>query len=453
MRTFDLLIIGAGSGNSVIGPEHDTWNVAIIERGLFGGTCLNVGCIPSKMFVYAAELAEQAADGERLGVRTRFDGADWPAIRDRIFGRIDPIAEGGRQYREELPNVTVFAGSARFTGPKRVAVGGEEITADRIVIAAGARAAVPDVPGLAGCGYQTSDTVMRLDALPERLLVMGGGYIAAEMGSVIGALGSKVTFVLRGDTFLRREDDEIRSRFTAAYSRRFDVRLNTRVEAARRDGEEVVLDLVDRDGARREERADVLLVATGRIPNADQLGATAAGIAVDEAGYVITDEQLRTTAAGVWALGDITNPVQLKHVANHEARVVRHNLTHPDDPTTVDHRFVPHAVFGYPQVASVGLTERECRQRQIPYRSHVQPYASAAYGWAMEDTDSAVKVIAHAETRRLLGAHIIGPQAPTLIQQLIQGMHFDLTADQMANGQYYIHPALPEVVEQALLEL
>ena len=453
MRTFDLLIIGAGSGNSVIGPEHDTWNVAIVERGLFGGTCLNVGCIPSKMFVYAAELAEQAADGERLGVRTRFDGADWPAIRERIFGRIDPIAEGGRQYREELPNVAVFAGSARFTGPKRVAVDGEEITADRIVIAAGARAAVPDVPGLAGCGYQTSDTVMRLDALPERLLVMGGGYIAAEMGSVMGALGSKVTFVLRGDTFLRREDDEIRSRFTAAYSRRFDVRYNTRVEAARRDGEEVVLDLVDRDGARRQERADLLLVATGRIPNADQLGAAAAGIAVDEAGYVITDEQLRTTAAGVWALGDITNPVQLKHVANHEARVVRHNLTHPDDPATVDRRFVPHAVFGYPQVASVGLTERECRQRQIPYRSHVQPYGSAAYGWAMEDTDSAVKVVAHAETRRLLGAHIIGPQAPTLIQQLIQGMHFDLTADQMANGQYYIHPALPEVVEQALLGL
>ena len=453
MRTFDLLIIGAGSGNSVIGPEHDTWNVAIIERGLFGGTCLNVGCIPSKMFVYAAELAEQAADGERLGVRTRFDGADWPAIRDRIFGRIDPIAEGGRQYREELPNVTVFAGSARFTGPKRVAVDGEEIAADRIVIAAGARAAVPDVPGLEGCGYHTSDTVMRLDALPERLLVMGGGYIAAEMGSVMGALGSKVTFVLRGDTFLRREDDEIRSRFTAAYSRRFDVRFNTRVEAARRDGEEVVLDLVDRHGARREERADVLLVATGRIPNADQVGAAAAGIAVDEAGYVITDEQLRTTAAGVWALGDITNPVQLKHAANHEARVVRHNLTHPGDPATVDHRFVPHAVFGYPQVASVGLTERECRQRQIPYRSHVQPYGSAAYGWAMEDTDSAAKVIAHAETRRLLGAHIIGPQAPTLIQQLIQGMHFDLTADQMANGQYYIHPALPEVVEQALLGL
>ena len=453
MRHFDLLIIGAGSGNSVIGPEHDDWDIAIAEHGLFGGTCLNVGCIPSKMFVYAAEVAELAADSGRLGVHTSFDGVDWPAVRDRIFGRIDPIAESGREYRQELPNVTVYADTARFTGPREVAVGDETITAERIVVAVGARPAIPDVDGLAASGYHTSDTVMRLDALPDRLLVLGGGYIAAELGSVMGAFGSQVTFVLRGDTFLRREDDEIRGRFTAAYNHRFDVRFNTRVLSARRDGEEVVLDVQDEEGRRFELRADELLVATGRIPNGDRLDVAAGGIATDGAGYVVTDDQLRTSAEGVWALGDVTNPVQLKHVANHEARVVRHNLSHPDDPARVDHRFVPHAVFGHPQVASVGLTERECRQQQIPCRSHVQPFGAAAYGWAMEDTSSALKVIAHTETRRLLGAHIIGPQASTLIQQLIQGMHFDLTVDQMARHQYYIHPALPEVVEQALLEL
>ncbi len=452
MRSFDLLIIGAGSGNSVIGPEHDAWDIAIAEHGLFGGTCLNVGCIPSKMFVYAAEVAELTADSERLGVHTRFEGADWPAVRDRIFGRIDPIAEGGLDYRQGLPNVTVYTDTARFVGSRTVAVGGETITAERIVVAAGARPAIPDVEGLATCGYHTSDTVMRLDDLPERLLVLGGGYIAAELGSVMGVFGSQVTFVLRGDTFLRREDDEIRTRFTSEYSRRFDVRLDTPVLAARREGSEVVLTVEDAAG-RSELRADELLVATGRIPNSDRLEVDAAGIDTDPAGYVVTDDQLRTNAEGVWALGDITNPVQLKHVANHEARVVSHNLSHPGDPIRVDHRFIPHAVFGHPQVASVGLTERECRQRALPYRCHVQPYSSAAYGWAMEDTESAVKVIAHAETRRLLGAHIIGPQASTLIQQLIQGMHFDLTVDQMARHQYYIHPALPEVVEQALLEL
>ena len=452
MRTFDLLIIGAGSGNSVIGPEHDDWDIAIVEHGLFGGTCLNVGCIPSKMFVYAAEVAELAADGERLGVRTRFDGADWDAVRDRVFGRIDPIAAGGLDYRQGLDNVTVYGGSARFCGPRTVAVGDETIAAERVVVAAGARPAVPEVDGLAGCGYHTSDTIMRLDELPPRLLVLGGGYIAAELGSVFGAFGSQVTFVLRGDTFLRREDDDIRSRFTEAYSRRFDVRFKTRLRRARREGAEVVLDVQD-DSGERELRAEELLVATGRVPNGDRLNLAAAGIDTDAAGYIVTDDELRTTADGAWALGDVTNPVQLKHVANHEARVVRHNLCHPDAPISVDHRFVPHAVFGHPQVASVGLTERECLRQGLPYRSHVQPYAAAAYGWAMEDTSSAVKVIAHAESRRLLGAHIVGPQASTLIQQLVQGMHFDLTVDQMASGQYYIHPALPEVVEQALLEL
>ncbi|MCY4367978.1 MAG: mycothione reductase [bacterium] len=453
MRNFDLMIIGTGSGNSVIGPEHDDWDVAIVERDRFGGTCLNVGCIPSKMFVYAAEMAELASDSERLGVSTRFEGADWPAIRDRVFGRIDLIAEGGRVYREELPNVTVYAESGRFVGPKQLAVGDDVITADRIVIAAGGRPMVPPVPGLAGCGYHTSDSIMRLDRLPEQLLVIGAGYIAAELGGVMGAFGSEVTFLLRGDTFLRREDHDISSRFTAAYSRRFDVRTHTRLIEVRQDGAEVVISLVDEAGNRTELRGDELLVATGRRPNSDQLDVAAGGIEVDRRGFVITDDQLRTSVDGVWALGDITNPVQLKHVANHEARVVRHNLTNPDIPATVDHRFIPHAVFGYPQIASVGLTEQQCREKQIPYVSHVQPYAAAAYGWAMEDTDSVAKVIAHVETRRLLGAHIIGPQAPTLIQQLIQGMHFDLTIDQMARGQYYIHPALPEVVEQALLEI
>ena len=183
------------------------------------------------------------------------------------------------------------------------------------------------------------------------------------------------------------------------------------------------------------------------------MDAAAGGLAVADRGQVITDDHLRTNVDGVWALGDITNPVQLKHVANHEARVVRHNLTNPDSPITVDHRFIPHAVFGHPQIAAVGLTERECREQGLPYVSHVQPYSAAGYGWALEDTESVAKVIAHRDTRRLLGGHIIGPQASTLIQQLIQGMHFDLTVDQMARDQYYIHPALPEVVEQALLEL
>ncbi len=450
MRTHDLIIIGTGSGNSLIGPEHDDLDIAIIERGVFGGTCLNVGCIPSKMLVYPAELAELAATtGPRLGVDTRFHHADWPAIRDRVFQRIDSIASGGQHYRESLEHVTVYPHDARFVGPKQVQVGGEVITAHQIVIAAGARPQIPDIAGLAETGFHTSDTIMRVDELPERLAIVGGGFIAAEMGSVFGGLGSNVTFIVRGDRMLSSEDHDISEAATRSYQARHDVRLGTTIERLERAGAETVVHLHGGE----QLTVDALLIATGRVPNTDQLDLAAHGYQLNDAGYLRTDAYLATDVEGVWALGDITNPVQLKHVANHEARVVRHNLSHPDDRQQVDHRFIPHAVFGHPQVASVGLTERQAQARNIAYVTVTQPYGSAAYGWAMEDTTSFCKLLADPETRLLLGAHLIGPQASTLIQQLIQGMAFGQTVDEMASGQYYIHPALSEVVEQALLDL
>ena len=451
MPTHDLIILGAGSGNSIIGPEHDDMDVAIVERGLFGGTCLNVGCIPSKMFVYAAEIAELAAHhGPRLGVHTRMEGADWRSIRDRVFDRIDPIAAGGEDYRKGLENVTVYQHDARFVGPREIQVGPETITADQIVIAAGARPNNPPIAGLEEVGYHTSDTIMRLDELPRRLAVIGGGYIATELGNVFGMLGSDVTFIVRGDAMLRNEDGAVSAAFTEAYKQKFATRFMSGVFSARKDGDEIVLDLFP---DHEELRVDAILVATGRVPNGDQLGLTEYGYEMTDDGYLVTDTHLRTNVDGVFALGDITNPVQLKHVANHEAKVVRHNLAHPDAMIEVDHRFIPHAVFGHPQVASVGMTEREAIARGIDATCHTQHYASAAYGWAMEDETSFCKLVMDPHTRTLLGAHLIGPQASTLIQQLIQGMVFGLTVDQMATGQYYIHPALPEVVEQALLEL
>ena len=195
---FDLCIIGTGSGNSILDDRFDDWNVAIVERGTFGGTCLNVGCIPSKMLIYPADIVEHVREGARLGIDATLDHVRWRDIRDRTFGRIDPIAAGGRQYRIGLPNVTVFEEDARFVGPKTLQVGGEQITADRFVLAAGARAHVPPLPGLDLVPYDTSDTIMRIDEVPERLVILGGGFIACEMAHVFDAFGSKVTIVVRG---------------------------------------------------------------------------------------------------------------------------------------------------------------------------------------------------------------------------------------------------------------
>ena len=446
MPHHDLLIIGAGSGNSVIGPEHDDWDIAIAEPWLFGGTCMNRGCIPSKMLVHAADLAMAARHAPALGVHTTFERADWPAIRDRIFGRIDPIAVAGLEYRHGLDNVTVYGAEARFTGARSFEIGAHPVTADRVVLAAGARSVVPDLPGLADTPFHTSDSIMRIDDLPDHLVILGGGFIALEMAHVFHGFGSRVTILYRGDLLLRRADEDIRRRITDVYAASHDLRLQREVERVQHDG---AFRFELSDGSTLE--ADALLVATGRQPNSDRLDVAAGGVDVDHGGYITTDEFLHTSAKGVWALGDITHPAQLKHTANEEARVVAHNLLHPGSPRTIDRSLIPYAVFGHPQIASVGATEEELAAQGTPHLVSARDYASTAYGWAMEDTSGFVKLLADPDSRLLLGAHILGPQAPTLIQQLITGMAAGLTVDRMARGQLYIHPAMPEVVEQALL--
>jgi mycothione reductase len=452
---YDLIIIGTGSGNSIIGPEMDGWRIAVVERFKFGGTCLNHGCIPTKMFVYAADLARHAAqhDGnQRYGIRTQFLGADWPAIRDRVFGRIDPIEHGGRTYRQSLPNVDCFEASARCVGDRTIEVAGTRITGDRIVIAAGCRPQIPDIPGLDATPFHTSDTIMRIDALPEHLIILGGGFIACELAHVMGALGAKVTIVNRGTRLLRGEDDEVSQRFTELASQHFDTVLGATVTSVRSLGDRVVVDVTNADGQRVIE-GDCLLVATGRISNADQLEVAASGIRTDSRGFVQVDEFGRTSVPGVWALGDINGRHQLKHMANGEARVVRHNLLHPDDLQVLDPRPAPHAVFSSPQIASVGLTEAQAKASGAPYCVAVQEYAGSAYGWAMEDTTSFCKLVGDPVTRRLLGAHVIGAQASLLVQPLVQGLHLGTSVDDLATGQVWIHPALAEVNEVALLKL
>ncbi|MEM8902065.1 MAG: mycothione reductase [Actinomycetota bacterium] len=450
MEHYDLVIVGTGSGNSVPTPEMDGWRIAIVEKGVFGGTCLNVGCIPSKMFVLTADVAEAIAGSERYGVRSSLEGVDWPGIVDRVFGRIDPIARGGEEWRAGLANFDVYKEHGRFVDHKVMEVGDQRITADRWILAAGARPFIPPVPGIEDVGYHTSDTIMRLPELPDRLLVVGGGYIAAELGHVFGSLGTDVTFVIRSDRMLREQDDEVSAAATERYAERFDLRDRSSITRAWRDGDGVHLEL-ERHGGTEIVTGDELLVAAGRIPNSDTLGVEATGVAVHPDGRVVADDSLRTGVDGIWAFGDLVNPFQLKHLANAEAKVVAHNVLHPDEQRRISYDQIPSAVFGSPQIATIGLTEQALQAAGRPYLSSVTHYAGTAYGWALEDTTSFVKLLADPESRLLLGAHIIGPQASTLIQQLIQGMRFGQTVDEMAREQLYIHPALTEAVEVALL--
>jgi mycothione reductase len=456
----DLAIIGSGSGNSIPDNRFDDQQIAIFEEGTYGGTCLNVGCIPTKMFVYAAEVAQTIREGERLGVTGSIDKVDWTGIVDRVFGRIDPISAGGKRYRvEDCPNITVYTSHVEFDGTaddgryRLRTDAGDEVLATKVVLAAGSRPVIPEVIAESNVVFHTNQDVMRLPELPGHLIIVGSGYIAAEFAHVFGALGSKVSIIARSDALLRAQDADISRRFTEIASATWDVHFNAAIHSIEERGAgEIRVQLADGTLI----TGDALLVAVGRVPNGDRLGLDTVGIELDPEGRVRRDAYGRTAARDVWALGDVTSHYQLKHVANHEQRVVQANLLRDWDGTDLvsfDHRFVPAAVFTHPQIASVGMTEDQARDAGLDITVKVQNYGDVAYGWAMEDVTGLCKVIAERGTGRILGVHIIGPQAPTVIQPAIQAMSFGLDAGTMARGQFWIHPAMPEVLENALLGL
>ncbi|MEZ5379467.1 MAG: mycothione reductase [Acidimicrobiales bacterium] len=451
-ETYDLIIVGSGSGNSI--PEYlDGWKIAIVERDVFGGTCLNRGCIPSKMFVLPADVAETVRHAQRLGINASVANIDWVGIRDRVFGLIDPIAAGGEVYRATgSEHITLLRGTARFIGDKTFNVAGPDgsnqtITAPKVLLAAGARPMIPAIPGLADVRYHTSDSIMRLDHFPPRLGIIGGGFIAVEMGHVFSGLGSDVHVFNRSTRLLRHHDAEISDRFTQVFSERVTFHagcIPDRIEHA----DHTIL--VHADGHTHE--FDELLVATGRVPNSDLLDAAAGGLELHDDGRVVVDETMATPVEGVWAVGDLANSYQLKHLANAEAKVAFWNLAHPDDLRSTNYAAVPSAVFSDPQVATVGYSESEATMLGIDYAVGRRDYGGTAYGWALIDETSFAKVLVSRSTGLVIGAHIIGPQAATLIQPLIQAMQFGLPAERMAREMYYIHPALTEVVENALLD-
>ncbi len=335
----DLIIVGAGSGNMLPGDETADWRIAIVEPDRFGGTCLNRGCIPSKMFVHTADVATTVRDATRFGIHAELTGVDWPAVRDRVFGRIDPIHQRAVDYRRRS-GVDVYLGEARFTAPHVITVDGHELTSERFVLAVGSRPYLPPIPGLDTVTVHTSDTIMRLDALPASMLVIGGGFIAAEMSHIFGALGTHITIVNRGPHLLASHDHAIRDRFTRAYQDRFDVELDSTIDRLEPAPTGTRATVTRADESRRVIDAEVVLVATGRVPNSDRLDVAAAEIAVDEHGHVTTDATYQTNVPGIWAVGDLANHFQLKHMANAESRLVLTTSrppTHPSRPTSTSY--------------------------------------------------------------------------------------------------------------------
>lgn len=457
---YDLIVIGAGSGNTIPGPELSTRNIAIIDDGVrFGGTCLNVGCIPTKMFIHPGRIVGEVRDGARLGVHGDAS-AHWREVRDRIFTRIDAISDAGEQYRDSgEPNVTLFRQTVKFLDRNTLMTSdGSRLVAEYIVIAAGSRPRpLPQLPF--GDRVISSDTLLRLDELPNRLAIVGGGVVAAEFASMMHQFGVEVTQVARSGV-LGAFDADVARTFAESAAKRWRLHEHATITAAAiPDDPSAAVELQLSDGSTIE--ADLVLVAVGRIPNTDRLDTMAAGFDLHADGRLVVDDTQRVLAGGsvcptIFALGDIANVHQLKHVANYEARVVSENLVRsfnniegPDAVTSLQP--VPIAVFTDPEIATFGATLDDARAAGIDAFEVRQDYGGTAWGWALEDTDHFAKLVVDRETGQLLGAHIIGRDAAILLQPLIQAAAFNLPLADLARSQYWPHPAATEIIENLLL--
>lgn len=451
-KRYDVVVIGSGSGAAIVDSALlQGQSVAMIDRGPLGGTCLNVGCIPTKILVASADRVMEVREGAKLGVHADVRSIDFPAIMGRMRAIRERDVEHIRHGLRHVEGLDYYPEVAHFVGPRTLEMDGRRVTGQRVFIVAGARPHVPPIRGIEEVGYLDNASILELDEAPESLLIAGGGYIACEFAHFFAAMGTRVTIVGRNPRLVPNEEPEISDLLRERLSERMEVHVGYEVVEVARSGNG--LSAVARhgpSGAHRRFEAQRMLLATGRVPNTDLLQVERAGIATDERGYIRVDEYLRTNVPNVWALGDVIGVQMFKHSANRAATYAWHNSQH-DHLAALDLSLTPHAVFTWPQIASVGMREAEAR------RGHDILVGRAAYndvarGLAIAEEDAFVKVIVDAESEMILGCHIIGPEASTLIQEVVNVMARHEEAGTLGVAMR-IHPALPEVVAAALANL
>ena len=448
MQTFDLIVIGAGSGLNVSSAAVERgMKVAIVEKGPMGGTCLNRGCIPSKIIIHSADVAETIKRSKLFGINSKINSVDFAKITSRASKLVDKEAEEIEEAIIEDKNTTLFKVEARFVGERTLKVGKETIKGDKIIIAAGTRPSVPPIEGLNEVDFVTSDEALRVKKQPKIMTILGGGYIAAELAHFYGALGTKINIVQRGKFLIPNEDEDISRKFTEIFKKKYNVLTEFQAKrVSKKKGKFIVI--VESKNKNRKLVSDALLVATGRIPNTDILDVAKTNVKTDDKGFVKTNEYLKTTAKNIWALGDIVGKFLFKHSANLEAEYVYYNAI-LNKRVKVNYTAMPHAIFTLPQIAGVGLREQDLREKKINYATGKYQFIKSGMGIAFQDTEGFVKIFADRKTRKILGCHILGSDASTLIHEVIVAMKNNLTADAISNS-VHVHPALSEVVQRAV---
>jgi mycothione reductase len=456
MKQYDLIVIGSGSATNLLDAlisRNPKIKIAIIDKDEPGGICLTRGCIPSKILLYPAELVRDIERARELGVEADIKKIDFQKIMDRMRSLIGKDIDSIRRGLSSSDNIDYYHSIAEFVSPYTMKVGEETISSKMIFLCIGSRAIIPPIDGLDETGYITSDTILKLETLPASIVVVGGGYIAAEYGHFLSSMGSKVTIVTRNARILAEEEPEISELVRRELGKHIDIITNHEVREAHktRGGMKRVIAHNREGGKEVEIESSEILIAAGRGPLTDILHPERGGIKTSEDGWIQVNEYLETSQPNVWSFGDATGRYMFKHVANYESEIVYYNAI-LKRKVKADYHAIPHAVFTDPEVASVGMGEGEASEKLGKDKVLIgfYKYEDTAKGEAMNVKDYFVKIILDGSDQRILGAHIVGPQASTLIHEIINVMYAPTQSASIINQAIHIHPALSEVVQRAL---
>ena len=452
MKKYDAIVIGSGCGLAIVEEalSHGL-KVALVDKGPPGGTCPNLGCIPSKILIFAADRITEIQEAKKLGIAADIKNIDFKAIMERMRASVRKSQEDIRDGLSRAPKLDFYEGEGHFTGAYTLEVNGEQLKGEKIFIAAGSRPLIPPLKGLEGVDFLTNENLLELREKPESLVIIGGGYVAVEYGHFFAAVGTKVTILEMADRLVLSEEAEISALLKQELSRRMEVFTGVQAEEVKRNGNEVTVIVKEaKTGRKKEFTARHVLVAVGRRSNADLLKVDNTGVEVDKKGFIKVTDFLETNVKNIYAVGDINGQQMFTHVANAEAALAGHNALH-DPGMKMDYSAAPHAVYSHPQIASVGLTEENARKSHQVLVGKAR-YADVAQGEAMMEENGFAKAIVEAKSEKILGFHIIGPYAPILIQEVINVMAAKGNSNHLQTAMH-IHPALPELIIKTLNNL
>ena len=450
---FDAIVVGAGQAGPALAARcaKEGLRTAIIERGAFGGTCVNVGCVPTKTLVASARAIHLARRGAEFGFTTGNVRVDMPRVKARKDAIVKASREGVEGWMRGLKNTEVIVDEARFTGPRTLRVGERELTAPRIFLNVGGRAVVPELPGVHEVPTLDNASIMELDAVPEHLVVVGGSYIGLEFAQVMRRLGAQVTVVERSPHLLPREDDDVAAGIRAILEAEgVHIELGAECLSLSRQGGRIAIGAQCAADTPPITGTHVLL-AVGRRPNTDGLGLDLAGVKTDERGYIVVDEQCRSSADGVWAVGDCNGRGAFTHTAWNDHEIVVANLF-DNDPRRLSQRIPCYALFIDPPLGRIGASEREVRASGKPALRANMPMQRVGRAREAGETQGFMKVLVDAESRRLLGAAILGMNGDEVIHALLDMMAVGQPVDTIARTMH-IHPTVSELVPTLLQQL